>query len=257
MKKFEDLFGMSWDIALRKKRAGEARFGHEKPSGEKPRDVFRAGCEEIVSHFAAEGFTFAKSSHTAKRKRDDLTDEILFQSSHNNVGGEYVAMWIHPGVLSRRMKEWREAHPYPGSIVHDRIAGAQIGNLQPKPAWLEWNLAVRRDEQIASAVEMIRNVALPFFELFTDLGALASTLADRGDIPGFSTWQAIEFLLCFSSREMADRALASFFRRRADLLAAYREALPRLAAEGVPDYLGDGYAKDLAKATIVFGLTPA
>jgi len=55
---------------------------------------------------------------------------------------------------------------------------------------------------------------------------------------------------------MADRALASFFRRRPELLAEYLKSLPRLAAEGVPDYLGGGYAQDLAKATIVFGLTP-
>src|SRR5262249_26533332 len=185
MKKFEDIGGVSFDIALRKKRAGETRFGRSDSSAEKPKDVFRAGCAEIAGQF--NGFVFSKSKHTAKRKRGDLTDEIWFQSSHNNVAGEYVAVWIHAGVQSLRIKEWRAAHPYPGSIVPDRIAGDQIGNLRAKPAWLEWNLAHNRDKQIASAVETIRELVLPFFRRFDDLDALASVLA-REEIPGFSIW---------------------------------------------------------------------
>jgi hypothetical protein len=255
MKKFETVDSLSFDIALRKHRAGQARFGRGGTFGEKPRDVFNAACGEVANQLAPDGFTFKKSAHSAKRKHGDFTDEIWFQSSHNNVAGQYVALWIHANVHSDRMNDWRAAHPYPGSIVHDSVGADQIGNLRTPSAWLEWNLAVDRDAQIRRAVEQIRELAFPFFRLFENPDALASELTER-QIPGIDLWRSIEFLLCFASREMAQRAIASFFKRRPELFSEYKDAVRRFAVEGVPDYLGSGYAKDLAKATIVFGLTP-
>jgi hypothetical protein len=256
MKKFEDFDRLVADVAYRKQRAGAARFGHTTPVSQKPRDLFVAACAEISAPLTEIGFTFLKSGPAAKRKQPEFTHEILFQSSHNNVAGEYVAVWIHANVQSKRMKKWRADNPYGGSVVHASIGGGQIGNLRVPTAWLEWNLAVGREKQIVSAVHTIKELALPFFSLFDDTDKLTSRLTNS-DVPGIGVVSAVEFLLCFASRHEAQDALSSFFKRRPDLHSEYLQFVEKYSLTGVPVFSQMGYAKDLAKATVVFGLRPA
>ncbi len=120
------------DIASRKKRAAEVRFAGAPTSDESPRDVYAAGCRAIADALAAAGFSYAKSGQTLTRKSGDLVFRISFFSSHHNIAGELVVLWINAGVASPRMKKWGKSHPnltmkrwdrYPAALARFRKKG--------------------------------------------------------------------------------------------------------------------------------------
>ena len=195
------------EIADRKERAAEVRFGRANVSGEAPRDVYLAGCRSIADALAPDGFTYAKSSQTATRKHRDFAFRISFQSSHYNIAGELVALGIFAVVYSPTLKKWGKAHPNLTMERWDRVAGGQIGNLVARHSWMEWNLAspADRDRQIADAIATIRRIALPYFALFEDVPSLVARLTVE-DIPSFKPASALDFLMAFATPAAALRA---------------------------------------------------
>ena len=242
------------DIAARKKRAAEVRFGGAEVSGESPRDVYAAGCRSIADALAADGFAYAKSSQRLTRKGRDFTFRISFQSSHQNVPGELVALWIHAVVYSPTLKKWRGRHPHVGGSW-DRVAGGQIGNLVSPHSWMEWNLGplADRERQIADAVATIRRIAFPYFARFEDVPGLAARLATEA-IPSFDPDDALDFLMCFATPSDAARAARGVLRRFPEARQEYPAALARFRDEGLPAHELTGYADILAAATVLFGL---
>lgn len=163
-----------------------ARARNEPSSAsEKPRDVILAACRAIGEHLEADGFSFLKSGPRLKRNAGDLTFEIYFQSDRNNIAGRRAAVWIHAGVGSRVLSNWRSEHPHPrvrrkgpGS---DAIIGGQIGNLTDNPTWMEWDFAdpSTRPAELEDAVSAIRKIIYPFFDLFDDPGHAVDVLVRR------------------------------------------------------------------------------
>src|SRR2546427_10589160 len=94
------------DIARRRKRAGQTRFGRAASVAEAPKHVFATGCAAIARTFAVDGYRFAASGPHLSRRFNDFEFRIAFQSSRDNIAGEYVALWIHVLVRSRVLKEW-------------------------------------------------------------------------------------------------------------------------------------------------------
>jgi hypothetical protein len=224
---------------------------------EKPRDIYLEGCAFVGGFLAEQGFRYSASKQQGRRSRGEFEHLIAFQSSHLNVGGQFVALWIHANLRSRRMREWRSEQRR-ALRTDDFCAGGQIGNLQEKATWLEWNLAdpTARRSSLESAVSTIGQVALPYFALFEDVAALADRLVTRS-VPSFEPENAIEFLLCFATREHAAAYLTRFFSERTDLLAAYRASLAEMHRDGLPPYRPNGFAPVLAAATLAYGLPPA
>jgi len=239
------------DVASRKSAAAKARFAGTPPGQEAPREVYLAACTSIGTHLAAYGFKYAKSGPRARRRSGDFTFEISFQSSHHNIGGNHVALWIHANVLSARMKTWRErqAHLQP----FDFVAGGQIGNLQANHCWCEWDLAKRRkrDETIRDAINSIEELAFPYFVLFEDVPALVQKLAQE-EIPEFSIDRAIEFLMCFADQPTARLAAATFLRTRRELRDDYVQSYQFYARDGIAAKRESGYAEQLAFASHVY-----
>jgi hypothetical protein len=253
MKEFSDLGSLLTDIAHRKSRAGETRFGRSPGGAGAPRELYLAGCAQVAEAFTDLGFAYFKTGPRFRRKEKDLSYQVSFQSSHNNVAGEYVALWVHATVHSKSLNDWRKAHPFPGSVVHDYVAGGQIGNLAAKPSWLEWNLATEFSQQVASAIATIESLALPYFTAFADTPRFLER-ATAGEIPGMTVERRVECLLALSGQDSAEQAMRNFFAVRPDLLPEYHNWLKRYSEEGVPVYSHMGYAKDLAKMTVAFQL---
>lgn len=220
-----------------------------------PRDCYLAACVEIAKSLSPLGFTFAKSGPHTQQKSRDFTYRVAFQSSHENVPGRYVALWIHAAVFSKRMAEWRASQP--NAIgVGKRIAGGQIGNLVQPPGWREWNLASStRAVVIADAISAVHSIALPYFRRFADIPGLC-TLLQREELPAMGITSAIEFLLCFTNRSAAEAALSAFFQSRPDLLADYHTHLQAFRESGLPSARRTGFAYQVALATVAYGLTP-
>jgi hypothetical protein len=148
-------------------------------SMDSPRDLFLAACTEIAESLSPLGFKFAKSGPHAQRKDGDFTYRVSFQSSHKNVPGQYVALWIHATALSKRLAEWRASQPHAVG-VGDGVAGGQIGNLVRPHGWRDWNLAgsIMR-AVIADATSTVRSIALPYFERFADIPSLCDCFSVR------------------------------------------------------------------------------
>lgn len=221
---------------------------------EKPRDVYLEGCAFIAEFLARDGFRYSSSKQLACRSRTGFEHLVSFQSSHRNIAGSSVALWIHANLRSKRMREWRSEQPK-ALRTDDFFAGGQIGNLQDKARWLEWNLADPRARRsiLADAVSTIENIALPFFSVFEDVAALAERLVTR-NLPGLEPENAIEFLLCFATHEHAAAYLARFLAERTDLLGAYHTSLAEMRRDGLPPHRPNGFAPILAAATLAYGL---
>lgn len=116
-------------IAARKRRAAQARFEHRQSDAEPPRKTYLSACEQISAAFQSIGFRYARSLPSLKRKADEFTQTIRFQSSPHNVAAEYVALTAHVAVESRRVKRWERMHPVQNRLPSGLIAGGQIGNL--------------------------------------------------------------------------------------------------------------------------------
>lgn len=246
-----DLIG---DIAYRKQRAGQARFGRAPSASESPKDVYLWSCEAIAKAFESDGYRYSKSGPHFTRKAGDFVFKVSFQSSRDNVAGEYVALWIHANVVSPTLKKWRITNrsirgPY------DFVAGGQIGNLAEHPSWLEWNLAnpQNREAEVQSAIGRIRELALAYFAEFEDPANIAAKL-QRGELVGMDLMCMFDFAACFSSLAAARDVAARFLARRPDLVDEYRERMNHFRRAGLPDGVPSGWVDQLAALSIRFEL---
>lgn len=240
------------ETAKRKKRAAEVHLSGKAPSEADPREVYLAGCGTIADAIRADGYSYIKSGAKLRRKSQDFTFQISFQSSHNNISGELVALWIHVYVFSPTLKQWRISNH---CLVNksDFVAGGQIGNLISPFSWMEWNLAVpnRRDSQIADAVSTIRRIAAPYFSMFDAIPALINRLTNE-EVPSFSPASALDFLMCFGSRAEARKAAENMLQRLPGARDRYPTALTQYRANGLPSYAPTAHGEVLSAATIVF-----
>jgi len=248
VRKISDLDRIIRETALRKQRAAQMRSAGTPEGFEEPSTVYQAACAVIGQGLATEGFRYAKSGPRLTRKAAEFTHQVSFQSSHNNVRGEFIALWIHAIVLSRAVKAWRQG--YDPQTSWDFVAGGQIGNLDPQPGWSEWNLAdpQGRPAAIDDAIGTIRSTALPFFALFTDRSSALKTL-DQWPKPGIEIVPAIELALSYDDRPRAQSLLKRFFDARQDLLPEYHAKLVEFRTSGLPPYRDTAYGAVLARAT--------
>lgn len=238
------------DTAIRKARVGEAHGQPGPTGGESPRDIYLQACDVVAEDLAKEGFKYARSGPHLSRRDEDFVFKIQFQSSHNNIASEYVALWVHGGVSSRRLAEWAGNRHWPWDQRQGRyrgVAGGQIGNLVDPPAWLEWNLADpgTRAETIADAVSACHEMILSYFDRFSDPDAMARSLIEK-DVPSFGIGEAIPFLLCYSGKDLAEEAGRNFFDRHPDLLSSFEAARESFGREGLPRLRPNGTALLLA-----------
>jgi len=249
---FEELISST---AGRKRDAARARFGRPANAGEDPKLVYLEVGRAIAKAFEADGFRYLKSLPGMRRESGDFSHVITFQSSSNNVRGQYVALWIHVSVGSRNLKRWRSLGGAEGPSPF--VAGGQIGNLEEPKGWAEWNVASRESwlEQVEEAVAAIRRIALPFFRGFTDRQASLLTVA-TWPAPGLEIRPLIEFLLCSGERAKAQALLEKYFHVFPDRLPAYVAALDEFAGSGLPKFWDAGSARDVAKLTVLHGLRP-
>jgi len=220
-----------------------------------PREQYLAACTEIAETLHPLGFKFTPSGPHAQRQDEEFTYRVSFQSSRHNIAGDYVALWIHANVLSKRLKKWRvsQAHPL---FISDGVAGGQIGNLVSPHSWRDWNIAGKSGASVlADAISTVKSIALPYFAQFADIPRVCQLLQNE-ELPAMGTPQAIEFLLCFADRTAADTALDRFFRSRPELLDDYHRYLLEFQSNGLPEVRRTGFAYELAFATLGYGLTP-
>lgn len=240
--------------ALRKYQAAKARFGKKQFNVEPPRKVYLTACAQIASVFIPLGYKYAKNGPHTRRQNGDFVFQISFQSSHNNVAGEYIALWIHTHVLSQRLRNWREQQTHAMRST-DYVAGGQIGNLVQDHSWMEWNLAdpQQRKNTVADAVDTIKQLALPFFEQFEDLDVLINSLQTE-PLPAMDILSAIEFLLCFKDVVSAHWAGRNFLMKHPQFVTDYEQALEHYKTQGSPKWPGNGWGRDLAFASIAYKL---
>jgi len=242
------------------------------------RKIYNTACAQIAADLAQEGFEYRPSKHTLVRNDGDLTREITFQSSFRNftlpeqatgvlhrtisllpLVGEIAAfgsvtLIAHTGIHSKTFKLWRASQKQPlGS--DDLITAGQIGNLQAKPKWLEFNLAnpQRRDRLISEVVELIRTIALPYLARFSNPQEVIAGLIG-GTMPWWWEPSALEYIACFGTTEQARDLLERYIRMRPGQEREYRDRLKEYRKQGIPEVFDSRAAGRLAKTALALGL---
>jgi len=146
----------------------------------------------------------------------------MFLSSHYNSPG-WVVLRPFPHVTSTAMKRWRSERSRDGDGL---VAGAGISQHLPRN---EWNLAQRGEE--ADALDVIRAIVVPWFQLFEDHGRLVDELCRR-DVPAMSPEATVEYLLCFEGREAAARMVDGYLKRHPEHAPVFWAWIHRFCREG-------------------------
>lgn len=222
---------------------------------ELPREVYLQSCANICKPFESEGFRFAKSGPRMSKKSGDFIFEVSFQSSHYNTTGQSVAIWIHANVLSNAMKHWRSKNK---TLVSESryVAGGQIGNLIKPASWLEWNVARSefREHKIQTAVDAVRNIALPYFSAFEDVPQLCKRLASEA-IPCMDIQNRLDFLACYSNANAVHAAARQFVMEDEIVVADIVRTVQALRQGETPDWKTLSFRSIvIAKAIVVFTL---
>ena len=243
-------------VAEQKAAAAKARFVAADPTVEKPRDVYVAGCAAIAQSLVPDGFHYAKSKQALHRVVGSFVHHVSFQSSHNNIAGQSVVMWMHANVRCRELGAWRSRQSTP-LRTDDWVAGGMVHNLAPEHAMIEWQLAdpASRSATIANAQEFARTVVLGYFALFEDPQRTVVELL-RAPINAFSIGDQIEFVLCFAGQREGNRVLQRFVDLRSDLRNQMRRAIERVGREGLPEHPPSAFADVVAWVGKAYGLEP-
>lgn len=238
--------------ALHQQKAAELRFAGTPPGTEPAREVFRAACTEVGSALQPLGFKYSKSAQHCVRKAGVFSHVVSFQSSHNNVSGQHVRLWMHAVVRSKTLKQWRIGR-LPENLVNDYVAGGMVHRLSGVHAMVEWELADPRSRTatVADVVAFVESDVLPYFERFSDPEGIIEQLA-TSEISAFDLRPSIEFALCFGDKTKGQAVLDRFLRDRPDLLGKIAEA----ERQGLPTspYGPGNFAETVAFARRSFGL---
>jgi len=204
---------------------------------EKPKEAIFDALFLIAEELASDGYAFKKSGPRLSRIKGDLTFEVFFQSDRNNVAGVRAAVWIHASVSSQILAKWRRTHV--SEWIHQegphagRIVGAQIGNLNSLPGWMEWDFADQRNRRgsCEDAVHTIREIVFPFFESFNNPEKCLRNLMQHRML-----WSAsiIEYALSNFGQEAARQGLRVFLESNPELHEPFQALLSEFTASGVP-----------------------
>jgi len=241
--------------AHRKVEAAGARTQAD-PTLEKPKDAIRAGCLMIAAALAGDGYAFIKTNPRLRRIAGDLRFEIVFQADRFNIPGRRAAVYIHGGVSSVALREWRRDHPHDwirdDGAHTEAVIGGQIGNFGAAPGWMEWDFAdpATRAGVADDAVKTIRDLILPFFALFE-----SPTPDFAGLAPLWPLWRGsfFEYILCTQGRAAAEAAGRAFLIANPTLRPRFEAGRTDVRQNGVPVHHAD-MAYDLAAYEIVADL---
>jgi hypothetical protein len=239
---------------IRERLAGLFPGAREEPAA--PRAVFLAAAGEIAARFEPAGWRYAPSGPHLRRASGRFTTWLRFGTSTRNAPGALVVMNVSARVTSRELARWRSERP---DRVRrgDGVAAGQIGNLGPRPTWLDWNLADarRRPAAITDVVARVEELALPWLDSFRDGDALADRL--RGErLPCMWVGDAIEVLVWLGHRGAAEEH-ARLCLQAPGVADAFARELRRL--DGRPPTGDEPLAHDgalLARAVVAHGLRP-
>jgi hypothetical protein len=227
-------------------------------SSDKPRDLYLAACRMLASRLEGAGFRYTASRQVAVRKTEVFSYSVSFQSSHRNIAGQHVALWIHAHVHCKALAVWRASGPpipwKTAGAQFDFVAGGQLGNLQEQARWLDWNVAQPRSRErvVSDAYEAIERLALPYFALFSRPLDVITRLGSA-EIHGFEPVDAIEFLLWQAGAEAAQTYLSRFLDARPTVYSEYNQAIAAFRRDGLPG-ASRGGGHDLAAISLVYGL---
>ena len=252
---FKSIFGVFSDIARRKSDAARARRKGRNEAAEPSAEVYADSCAKIAGAFESDGFRYAKSGHYMTRRRNGFSEKVAFQTSCHNIPGKHVALSVAANVRSKKLKEWRNSRP--ASLRKDDwVGGGMLHLLGTNQFYLKWELAEpeTREDTIADVVDTIRSFALSYFDRFQNIPACIGFLAEC-DFPAMDIGNAVEFALCYGTRNQAQNILDRFLAERKDLADAVAEAEKKMRRQGIPDYVLSAYADQVAFLRLHYGMT--
>lgn len=235
-----------------KQKHAAAKARSSPSAADKPKEVIFAACQIIANDLKGDGFSFIKKGPALKRVQGDLTSTIGFQSDRNNIAGERAAVWIHAYVTSEKLGKANGCHPIPwgdekrpGANI---VTAGQIGNLLAEPTWMEWDFANEetRQSEIEDAIEAIRRIILPFFDLFDDPPSAVQLLVQR---PGLLPSSLVRYARLALGHEVTERAGNTFLMCYPLIRERFDEALAQFKRNGLPAYCAD-IGSDLAAIAI-------
>src|SRR5262249_17822600 len=133
-----------------------------------------------------------------------------------------VTLIVHLLIKAKSICDWRKSLSQPLRL-DDLVSGGQLGNLRPRPKWIEFNLANAnsRASVLKEAVELIYSVALPYQERFHDRAQVIADLLS-GRIPWFGEQLALDYVACYGTKVQTQALLDRYLSEFPDQLEEFR-----------------------------------
>ncbi len=122
-------------------------------------------------------------------------------------------------------------------------------------SYFEWDLADKemRPKVIEDAIEYIRSKVIPFFSMFKD-PKVALNVLEKTDIPSMEIADAVEFTLCFGSKEQAETILKRYLKENINFIPDIKKFLEDFRLNGYREFMVTQYAGQIAWMSHSYGL---
>ncbi|EQA62573.1 hypothetical protein [Leptospira alexanderi] len=140
-------------------------------------------------------------------------------------------------VQDTELKDWRklQKRPYRSD---GSVAGGLFHLLTENTTSSLWRNIAAPETRAGMLFEIeqdIREIVLPYFAKFQNAQTLITQLATK-DLPAFSIGDQVEYALCFSGSNAAQKIIDRFLNERMDLLPAVHEAYTKMKKDGPPPF---------------------
>jgi hypothetical protein len=138
-----------------------------------------------------------------ERRSGPMIEEIVLRASPYVREETYLPIRVYLHLSHSRLRDVRVRYWRPASRAPGLIAAMDLGQLQLPPCYVIWNVGSDY-EVLVELLDWVRNLALPWFDLFEDSGLLRRSLY-AGLVSGLDLDRALEVMIAeFGTAEGAN-----------------------------------------------------
>ncbi len=167
----------------------------------KPNEMFDHVCSSISVLYRNYDWRYSKSNHWMTKKDKHFMYKIFFYTSSNNIANKNVIFYGEFAIISLKTKN-KIFH------INSRQTDIPAGKLY-------WNIASKQDadQTVSDFLNWLDYICMPIVErCTTDLDNFVDEVTTSGFYPPKGYIVDIAFILCYGSRELAEKASNKYYR---------------------------------------------
>ncbi len=164
-------------------------------------EIFDSVCTLIAAKYKDNNWKYSKTSHWMTKKDKNFMYKVFFYTSLNNISDKNVVFYGEFAIISLKTK--------------NKIFNINSRQCNMPNGKLHWNIANKEDshQAVIEFTDWLDRVCMPIIEKCTnDLDNFVDEVTTSGFYPPKGYIVDIAFILCYGSRELAEKASNKYYR---------------------------------------------